>query len=720
MASIDELEKAAELANGLPAGMLAAVRKQETGGQSKYIEAPDTYHYELNSDGRRIARHTGKVSTAFGPYGILESTARDPGYGVKPLGSKALEDQVGFAAAYLAGRAKHAGSLEAGLAGYGEGDKYANQVLKRIKSQGTQPMTTTAQTPIDGMVAGNQERNNVAADALSQMFDEIGKHYNNAATTLERTGEDVQLIKTTEALATAEAQRKTADFATRIGTNPDAATFALNRLVSQSSELFDKQMQLGAQVQEAANPENLFKNPFKFLVDRAMMPSRIKEYNAATAQAQAVNSRIATLNNLTQEVAQTNNLIKQSVTTESALAIGRVAKAEIDLKVDNLRIEALKTNAEGISKVATLRNNNLDIALRGRDQQLQEGQIEISRANAIMQAEQLRLVGLERTERAKNAEEGRVARQTMLDAVNLARRTNGGLREFASFEELELAGKMDTTTNQLISQQLRQGLEIGQTGRATVANNVWDALKYTRTSGAKLDDGRAKVIAFSDKILQMVNADKNLPPEVRKSEPKMAEVVNRSALTQAHSFLGNITAGTGNIYSPPPASALLSDPNFGSTYIGSKVLKPMVDGGIEELQPKNIVNILINDMKAGKITPQQVDSELGFMAEKIVGYNNETYRYNETAGLPNMSSVRVPLDNSGAWQTSINKAFGPGTLGYGSSAGRTLNTWFGGESEEIVDLRDPVSRMSYINKRQAALLPPVLRQQATTQSKTGN
>ena len=116
---------------GLPSGLLSSVLQQEIGNRPEFLQDPSKYHYELNSEGKRIAKHTGKESTAFGPFGILESTAKDPGYGVKPLQNKSLEEQARFAADYLAARIKNAGSVEAGLAGYGEGIKYANAVLGR-------------------------------------------------------------------------------------------------------------------------------------------------------------------------------------------------------------------------------------------------------------------------------------------------------------------------------------------------------------------------------------------------------------------------------------------------------------------------------------------------------------------------------------------------------------------------------------------------------------
>lgn len=136
----------ADKRNGFPVGTMASVMRQEIGGNTKYIQDPAAYHYPVGPDGRRVAKHTGKVSTAFGPFGILESTAADPGYGVRPLQDKSLPEQVRFASDYLAARAKQVGSLEKGLAGYGEGQKYSQQVLGRLGVPGSPPQVL-AQVP---------------------------------------------------------------------------------------------------------------------------------------------------------------------------------------------------------------------------------------------------------------------------------------------------------------------------------------------------------------------------------------------------------------------------------------------------------------------------------------------------------------------------------------------------------------------------------------------
>lgn len=117
---------AAEVANGLPSGLLSSILKQEIGGRKEFLDDPSKYHYEPDASGKR-------KSTAFGPFGILESTSKNPGFGVDPLRDKSISEQVRFAAQYAAARIRqHGGDVTKGIGAYGEGSSYATSVLGRL------------------------------------------------------------------------------------------------------------------------------------------------------------------------------------------------------------------------------------------------------------------------------------------------------------------------------------------------------------------------------------------------------------------------------------------------------------------------------------------------------------------------------------------------------------------------------------------------------------
>lgn len=134
-----QMLSAADQSRGFPAGTMASVLQQEIGGQyDKFLGDPAAPHYPSG-----IAPN-GKRSSAFGPFGILESTARDPGFGVAPLTDKGLAEQVRFAADYLAARSRQAGSLKAGLTRYGDGVGYADKVMSRAAGAAPVQVAATA------------------------------------------------------------------------------------------------------------------------------------------------------------------------------------------------------------------------------------------------------------------------------------------------------------------------------------------------------------------------------------------------------------------------------------------------------------------------------------------------------------------------------------------------------------------------------------------------
>ena len=151
---------------GLPDGLMQSIIVQEISGKSEYFDNPAKYHYEPGTDGKR-------KSTAFGPYGILDSTAKNPGYGVAPLKDKNnLAEQTRFATEYLAARIKDAmakgGTMEDGIAGYGEGMPYAKAVMERIKAGTVAAEAVPTKTEQRVTAAGAAVTNQVAAGSLNQ------------------------------------------------------------------------------------------------------------------------------------------------------------------------------------------------------------------------------------------------------------------------------------------------------------------------------------------------------------------------------------------------------------------------------------------------------------------------------------------------------------------------------------------------------------------------
>lgn len=716
---ISSLEAAAEAKYGLPAGVMSSIRKQETGNNSAYIEDPTKYHYPLNSEGKRIAGHTGKTSTAFGPYGILESTAAQPGYGVTPLASKDLDAQVEFAASYLAGRSKSAGSLKGGLAGYGEGSSYADKILNRIGGNNTMATTPTASVPesISSGAAGNIARNDAAAAAMESLFGQMQDTLTESNKILAQQKLDTILVKSTEGMAQANANSAALGFARELGTDPSVSDNALMELAQESKVLYARKRQITASMENALNPLNIFKDPLSYLGDVVMFDFNEARNRNVDNALQVNHGQSKFLNEATQEAKQTALAIAQPVTVESAQANARVAAAVIDNAMQQNSLEALKMNADGISRIRALQNNSLDISLKLRDQEIQEQQVIAAKASAEASLANSQLLNAERQIRLDDREEARKGREQTLAAVNLGRKATG-LPEFGSTTELENFVKLNPDkVSETVGQQYKIGMVVAQTGAtaAPIGDTPFETLSYMAQSGAKITDGRAKVIEFLGKVRNNLEAQAADPKNAKlaaalKTKNGMQDAFNAAAINQANTSLNNVMAGgSNNPYAPPPAEVFVNDPTFGSSYIAQEFIKPLMEGGQVALNPKQIMAMGLDAVSKGKISQQQFESEFRFMGEKIKGYNNNLYRYNEVAGLPNMKSVKVPLDNTSSRQSFFNQIDDQAGT---SPVSNLMQTFLGGSDETIVDISDPVSLSAYISKRRALSIPPVLREQA--------
>lgn len=579
-------------------------------------------------------------------------------------------------------------------------------------------------TAIDQMAAQNIQRNDASAAALESFQAATQRGYEEAIDIRKSQANSAEIVKTTELMATAKAQETAAKTAVSLGTDPNAASYVLDKVAKQFEEASQNQAKFQGRLQNVADPANFLKDPMTYLRDAVFYDLNELGAKASTAAVNATRDRYIALNNMTQESAVTQNAIKQSITADTARMAGQMAKQEIDLQTVQLSLESIRSASDSVVKVSQLRNNSMDVALKARDQQLQEQQIAVARQNSALQAASLGLAMEERRERLNLKQEEVKSQEQMLAAVNAGRAVNGDLPPFRSFQEMSNAVKMNPKLKESISLQYQAGMTAAQTGVATLGNSPYEALKYVSSTGAKITDGRAKVVNFLDAIRNNVANDPKLSQSIKK-ESDLSKAIDGQAKAAASSMSKNITAGSSNIYSPPPVNVFLQDPGFADSYIAKQIFTPAAKLGTEQINFKATVNALMQGVREKKITMETANSELGFLAEKIAGYNNALYRYDATAGLPAMKTVNVPLDNTSSFTNLINSAATPKVNpvldAFSGVMVNSAQSLLGGSSETIIDLRDPAKRSAYLNSRLAQTIPPVLREQALVGgNKTGS
>lgn len=287
------------------------------------------------------------------------------------------------------------------------------------------------------------------------------------------------------------------------------------------------------------------------------------------------------------------------------------------------------------------------------------------------------------------------AQNSYLEAVNLGRQ-NTGLAPFKSYAELDLYKTNTPQSANILAVNWTNGQAQLQGTPPTVASTPYAALTYVTASGANLDTGRANLIKkIQDEHSRLMNVDPRVDEATYKAirNSKTApDALNTALAKKASIDSANITAGgQSNLYAPPPLATLQQDVEFQKTYLSQKILKSFEASGTVDIPFKEAIPLLLKDVNEGKVSVAEADSDLNFLAAKIRTYNNDVNRYKATAGLPDMSTVKVPVQVPAA----------PGIL-WAISSALTPS----GPPTKIVnlDIADPVARSTMFNKSQASQL----------------
>lgn len=528
--------------------------------------------------------------------------------------------------------------------------------------------------------------------------DTIGLNADLAARFAERgviankAGDAAALVESTDHLAQAKAQEQALEYATKLGTNPQAETEILSSLISDKAQLFQ---QSRAELREIHRKQrtSLFSDPLGWLQAQFTLSDSVENYNAAATEHNLVSQQIDTLVSGTKEIEQMTNALAQTKTVASAEAAAVAARSTADLLANQSAIEALKTNADGIVRVQSMQQNALSNAFRIRDQQMQERSHALAVRNSNLAFEQHKLA-------LEGKKEQQQERERTVQAVNLYRKANG-MPEM-SWTDLQLMYR-DPQQKGLIDQQIVGGLTIAQSGGRYLADSPADALALASTNRAQLDPARDRLLRLTADQMNVMRA--NPDPNI-KNNAQFAEALNTQVKAKAVND-HKLIQSSDNIYAPPSLETLLADKAIAATPSAQKVLAPLLSSGVREFNPTQAIPLIFEAVKKGEIPFNRAIADIQFIAGKSIDYNNALYSYKNTIGIDNQSKLNVKLETTGAVAQAVNIA-----AQQNSGIGGLLRPILGGTSTKVVDISNPAELQDYANRYMSTAISSSMRQQA--------
>lgn len=568
----------------------------------------------------------------------------------------------------------------------------------------------TSQPPMQGqakinqMAADAQDNVDAAGRALAGFNAQINNSYAAIEESAKQAGQAKELAVTTAGLARMQAEKATLARANALGTNPGAASFVLDQVAAEYQKNSETAQKYADKVAYAMDPGNLFDNPLKYLKEAILFDFSKEGQASAERAASRSKERYLGLNNMTQEDARTQLAIAQTTTEASVAAEAKVAAHAYNSQALQAGLDKLRSNADNVVRALNLQNAPLEIERARQASENDQARLAIARQQADKQ-NTLMALQLAREARAekKMADADRIEQDTV-DIVNSGAMLFGIPMKFNSVKELELARKSPEFAAKIdslyhVGLQARYSRQNpDQTPIVSISSSPFRSLGFIQGMGAQVSPGQQPVVD----MLKQVNADFSRRPDVGKMKPaEYAANYDTFVADTASSMYKNIGRGDKNIYAPPPMETFLSNPAFveGAPTIAAQ-FKLQNELGKKNIDFNDVSTNLMRSVRSGKMTLDQADSELKFLAAKTIGINNSLRRYNETAGLPNMKNVNVTVEVAHPFYDSM-----PG--------GAALNSILPARTQPV-DLADDNKRRAYLNKLYSNNIPGVLKQQART------
>lgn len=577
---------------------------------------------------------------------------------------------------------------------------------------GTSQPPLKGQAKIDQMAADAQDNVDAAASALSGFAAQMQNVVGNMQKSATEAAQAKEAAVITAGNAEVQAQKATLDQANALGTNPQAASFILNKVAEEYAQNNKRAQGFADDINYALNPSNITKDPLKYIGSLLMYDLNKEGQASAERAASRSYQQYQGLNDMTQNFGKTQAAIAQTVTTESVLQNAKVAAFALNQQASQAQLQGLQLNSENLMRALKLQNEPFDIERMRQASQNDAERLAMARQQAAKQNIEmdLRLAAARRAEAREQRQDAKFKEAEQIEAdmlqiVNTAAAATGIPIKFNSVKELTMARmspefkeKIDTLYH--IGLQTAYSTRVEPNGAVTptlaISDSPTKTLSFVKGMGAKLSPGQQPIVDLIDSTRNSLLDTKQLMPNMKPGEYQVT--LDKGVMEEAIKQYRNISKGTDNIYAPPPLTAYLGNPEFaaGAPSIAAE-MKLQADLGVKGVDFQKLTTALTKAAKEGKVQLKQIDSELKFFAEKTMAMNNALRRYDETAGLPRMKNMNVSMAvPAGKW----------------AGRGDTFDI-FGGSDEMVnVDLADDNKRQAYLNKLYARNIPDVLKQQA--------
>jgi len=418
---------------------------------------------------------------------------------------------------------------------------------------------------------------------------------------LETAAEDAALIDQAKTAAELSTQTARQQLGIDFGTDRTAQNQIYTMLAEKARTSYET-MDASQQVIKEKESKSLLEDPIGYITSRLTINQDIRKYNAAERERDGAIEHINKLNQATLGSATLQQQFANVVTTASAEASARQAAVAWKFKANEATLEGIKYNIEGVKTVLAASAQNLQFTFSAKQAQNAEEQLALSRRASARADEEWAF-----RKEAKLKEDKYDS--SILDSINVGRAIRGlpplaGVKADTALQTIRAKGP---AAEEFLA-DWKAGEFAEATGKFQLGQTAAEVASRLRSnSPINVSPPQELVKTKINQAIDFVTSSKTFDPKDVTGNTAKLNAAVVGVLTQDAREVRPSDAK--NIFSIAPiADIVKASPAAAATPVYTKVLKPLLDTGVDLNDPSKVMAAVIDGVKTGKLTYNDVIS----------------------------------------------------------------------------------------------------------------
>lgn len=431
--------------------------------------------------------------------------------------------------------------------------------------------------------------------------------------------------------ATVAAAKLAADYKTQlarvkgansVGANLNDSSEVITGLAAAAADAQKRKDEALAAIQQK-DSVSFLDSPIQYILNQFTINDDIAKHNIANQQLESAHNRIMEVNAEAQQTAATQNAINEPLTAASMEAATRNAAVQATVNANNARIQGLQYGVQGIQFALGAKKEALEALFQAKQAQNSEQSLSLQQQGLELQQKSFEQQQYEFNLRRQDKQEQDKIGQSVIDTINLGRKALLG----PNAEPLDdISGKLALgalKSKGELSDELKKYYDAGErarlTGKASYGSTPAQAADTLKTVPAQINPTQNAVKGILEQAARDTNdalktADvpgMNKNPAFAGMDKKNKDSINAAYNARSQQILNDAAKviKPGDNDNPYQISSInnlaAKSPTIQSLPVYQKVLKPLVDAGVQLTDPKQIMSAVSDAVAKGTITHKE-------------------------------------------------------------------------------------------------------------------